>query len=125
MPDYFVPVDTSGGSAFFNRLSVSGLIYRYALKYSDDNREKLASLQTAAEFKDFLTQESIMKKLISFASENGLTASRHDLESSGEVIEIQLKAYIARNFLDNDGFYPIWEGLDTTLREAIEYLDTL
>jgi carboxyl-terminal processing protease len=125
MPDYFVPVDTSGGSEFFNRLRVSGLIYRYALKYSDDNREKLTTLQTAAEFKDFLTQESIMKKLISFASENGLTASRHDLESSGEVIEIQLKAYIARNFLDNDGFYPIWEGLDTTLREAIDYLDTL
>ena len=45
------------------------------------------------------------------------------IKVSGPVINIQLKAYIARNILDNKGFYPIWKELDTTLRYAIDYLN--
>lgn len=125
MPDYFVPADTSGGSLYFTRLRQSGLIYRFALSYSDDNRKALSELSTADQFDDYLTNESVMKKFVSFASEKGIRASGNDLQRSGEVIEIQLKAYIARNFLDSQGFYPIWENLDTTLQQAIKYLDKL
>jgi carboxyl-terminal processing protease len=44
------------------------------------------------------------------------------LKTSGEIINIQIKAYIARNMLDNKGFYPIWEKIDTTLRYAVDFL---
>jgi carboxyl-terminal processing protease len=125
MPDYFVPADTSGGSLYFARLRQSGLIYRFALSYSDENREALSGFETADQFDEYLTNESVMKQFVSFATDKGLKASANDLRNSGKVIEIQLKAYIARNFLDNQGFYPIWEDLDTTLLEAIKYLDTL
>ena len=125
MPDYFIPADTTGGSLYFNRLIQLGLIYRFALSYSDENREELSGLVTASQFDEYLTRESIMKIFVSFAAEKGIKASSADMLRSGDIIEIQLKAYIARNFLDSDGFYPIWEGLDTTLREAIKYLDTL
>lgn len=125
MPDYFVPADTTGGSLYFNRLRQRSLIYRFALSFSDDNRDQLSKLSSASEFDTYLTEEAIMAQFISFATENGVSASGQDLKRSGEVIEIQLKAYIARNFLDNEGFYPIWQRLDTTLREAINYLDTL
>ena len=37
MPDKFVPVDTSGVSPYF--LKVRSLIYRFALKYTENNRE--------------------------------------------------------------------------------------
>ena len=40
----------------------------------------------------------------------------------GDIINIQLEAYIARNILENKGFYPIWEKIDTTLKYAIEFL---
>ncbi len=125
MPDYFIPADTTGGSLYFNRLIQLGLIYRFALSYSDENREELSGLETAGQFDDYLSRESIMKKFVSFASGRGINASSADMLRSGDIIEIQIKAYIARNFLDNEGFYPLWEGLDTTLREAIKYLDTL
>jgi len=29
---------------------------------------------------------------------------------------------VARNILDNKGFYPIWESIDTTLLYAIDFL---
>ena len=44
------------------------------------------------------------------------------LRISGRIIHTQIKAYIARNILDNKGFYPIWEKIDTTLKYAIAYL---
>ena len=125
MPDYFIPADTTGGSEYFNRLRQRSLIYRFALSYSDDNRERLSSFSTAKEIDDYLSEESIMSSFVKYASEQGVVASSGDMKKSGKIIEIQLKAYIARNFLDNDGFYPIWEGLDSTLREAIKYLNTL
>jgi len=33
-----------------------------------------------------------------------------------------LKAFIARNILDNEGFYPIIRPLDNTIQKAIEVL---
>lgn len=125
MPDYFIPADTSGGSMYFNRLRQKSLIYRFALSYTDNNRERLSKISSASEFDKVLSDEDIFSKFKEYAAREGVQPGREDLERSGEVIDIQLKAYIARNFLDNDGFYPIWEGLDTTLKEAIKYLDSL
>jgi carboxyl-terminal processing protease len=47
---------------------------------------------------------------------------REGLKTSGIIINTQIKAYIARNMLDNKGFYPIWEKIDTTLIYAIDFL---
>ena len=109
MPDLFIPADTSGGSAYYGRVRAKSLIYRFALKYSDDNRSELDKLETPAEFADYLEREDIRSAFVNYASANGVKPSRQGLARSGEIIEIQLKAYIARNFLDNDGFYPIWQ----------------
>lgn len=122
MPDLFIPADTSGGSAYFNRVRALSLIYRFALKYSDDNRNQLDKLVSPAEFVEYLEADNIMTRFIEYASANGVKADRAGISRSQDLIAIQLKAYIARNFLDNDGFYPIWEDLDTTLKEAIDFL---
>jgi hypothetical protein len=37
-------------------------------------------------------------------------------------MEVQLYAYIARNFLDNDGFFPIIQEIDSPLLKAVETL---
>jgi carboxyl-terminal processing protease len=53
----------------------------------------------------------------------GVKADPEGLRISGKIIHTQIKAYIARNILDNKGFYPIWEQIDTTLKYAIKYLE--
>jgi carboxyl-terminal processing protease len=42
---------------------------------------------------------------------------------SEKIIDVQLKAYIARNMLDNKGFYPVWQEIDRTLLDALSYLE--
>ncbi|HEX2968303.1 MAG TPA: S41 family peptidase [Bacteroidales bacterium] len=121
MPDEFVPVDTSGISEYF--LSVRPLIYRFALKYTESNREKLNKITEPAEMKNYLDRQQLLNQFIRYASANGIKEDRKGLKTSGTIINIQLEAYIARNILDNKGFYPIWENIDTTLKFAINYLE--
>jgi carboxyl-terminal processing protease len=52
----------------------------------------------------------------------GIKTDPEGLRISSRIIHTQIKAYIARNILDNKGFYPIWEHIDTTLKFAIDFL---
>lgn len=120
MPDKFVPVDTSGISNYF--LKVRPLIYQFALKYTQNNRETLKKFTESGEFENYLNKQGLLDQFIRYTSDNKIKTDPVGLKISGNVIHIQLKAYIARNILDNKGFYPIWEQIDTTLKYAIEYL---
>ena len=64
----------------------------------------------------------MLDQFVQFAAENKIKKDAAGLKISGDIINTQLKAYIARNILDNKGFYPIWEHIDTTLKYAIDYL---
>ena len=120
MPDKFVPVDTSGVSPYF--VKTRPLIYRFALKYTENNREALKKFTDPRELEKYLDKQPLMNQFIQYASAGNIKMDREGLKTSGEIINTQIKAYIARNMLDNKGFYPIWEKIDTTLRYAIDFL---
>jgi carboxyl-terminal processing protease len=120
MPDKFVPVDTSGVSPYF--IKTRPLIYRFALKYTENNRETLKKYANPRELEKYLDKQPLMNQFVQYASSDNIKADTRGLKTSGEIIDTQIKAYIARNMLDNKGFYPIWEKIDTTLRYAIDFL---
>jgi carboxyl-terminal processing protease len=120
MPDKFVPVDTTMLSPYLAK--VRALIYRFALKYTEDNRDKLKQFTESGELEKYLDKQALLDQFVSFAEANKVKKDPAGLKTSGKIIHTQLKAYIARNILDNKGFYPIWEEIDTTLRYAIDYL---
>jgi carboxyl-terminal processing protease len=120
MPDKFVPVDTSGVSPYF--IKTRSLIYRFALKYTESNREELKRFTGPKELEQYLDRQTIIDQFVQYATANNIKLDRTGLKTSGEIINTQIKAYIARNMLDNKGFYPIWEKIDTTLRYAIDFL---
>jgi carboxyl-terminal processing protease len=122
MPDIFVPIDTLGISQYFVDVRNQGLIYRYSLKYADENRKELSALKTPDEFLNLLEKQNILRSFISFASKEGVKEVPRDIRTSEKILKIQLYAYIARNFLDNDGFYPIIQEIDNTLLNTIETL---
>lgn len=123
MPDIFVPLDTAGISNYYIEIRNKGLLYRYALDYSDANRKELSRLKTPQEFKKVLNQAGILRKFIVFAGKNGVKENANQIKISAELINTQLIAYIARNFIDNKGFYPIIQDIDNTLLKAVEVLE--
>jgi carboxyl-terminal processing protease len=120
MPDMFVPADTSGISPYF--MKVRPLIYQFSLKYTENSREILKKFTESGELEKYLDKQQLLDQFIDFTVKNGVKTDTRGLKISEKLIFVQLKAYIARNILDNKGFYPIWEAIDTTLKSAIEYL---
>jgi len=123
MPDIFVPYDTTGLSPYFIRQNRRGYIYSFALKYSDDNRDILSRFENNQQFEEYLDKQNIVEKFIKYSSQKGLKPNNKDLEESELIIDTQLKAYISRNFLDNEGFYPFIRRVDKALQEAITLLE--
>lgn len=120
MPDYFVPADTSGYSPYYSKVTQKSLVYQFALDYADQNRKELSELKTPGQFEKLLDQRNILQQFIRFAEKKGVKPNNDDLKTSSKVIDTQLKAYIARNIIGEDGFYPIIREIDKTLLEAIK-----
>lgn len=119
MPDVFVARDTTAFSDYYYRLRDQGVIYQYALKYSDDYRLQLQRFDKVSALKNHLDQQSLLNGLLSFAREKGISYNERDFRRSQQYIEVELKAYIARNILDNEGFYPVFLEIDEILKVAV------
>ena len=120
MPDIFVPADTSGRSEYFNRVAQRGLVYQYAFQFTDQYRDQLKRFITASEMEKWLDRQNLMDGFVKYAAGKGVPPNQEGLRISGEIIETQLKAYIARNIIGEEGFYPIIQKIDKTLLKAIE-----
>ena len=120
MPDIFVPMDTTGTSEYFNSIYRKGLMYTFAYAYADSHREKLSGFTEAAQFDQYLDKQNILDDFVEYADVRGIEKNMQGLKESGNVIETRLKAYIARNIIGEEGFYPIISQIDNTLLEAIE-----
>ena len=125
MPDVFVPIDTSGASEYYNRARSLGLMYRFAFHYTDQQRPSLEQFTNAADIEGFLDDMDVLPEFISYAREKGLDPNYEDIRTSEEVLLKTIKAYIARNVIDNEGFYPIIADIDHTLKVAIDTISSL
>jgi carboxyl-terminal processing protease len=120
MPDVFVPRDTTAFTDYYFALRENGYIYQFALKYSDENRQLLQQFETVKSIKTHLDSQPVTQQLVKFAEQLGLRQNRVQLATSYKLIDLELKAYIARNILDNDGFYPIIHEVDETVLAALK-----
>lgn len=120
MPDIFVPADTSGNSSYFDKIYRKGLIYTFAYNYADNNRETLAQFETAEEFDSYLNRQNILEEFVNYAQGKDVQRDAKGIKQSEQIIKTQLKAYIARNIIGEEGFYPIISQIDNTLQKAIE-----
>ena len=122
MPDIFIPRDTSGITSYFSNVVNSGVLYLYALEYSDRNRERFSAYNDWKELQAYLRQQPLLEEFTEFAATKGIKKRPTLIQISGKLIVNQLQAYIVRNFFDDEGFYPIFLQEDTTLLKAVQLL---
>lgn len=120
MPDFFIPADTMGFSKYYSKITQKGLVYQFALDYADANRSALSKLDNITEFEKYFKDRNILGQFVTFADKKGVPVDNKDLKTSSEIIDNQLKAYIARNIIGEEGFYPIIRKIDKVLLEAVE-----
>ncbi|HRN93936.1 MAG TPA: S41 family peptidase [Chitinophagales bacterium] len=148
-PDYFVPVDTTGGSRYYNALIRRGFLVQHGAEYLDKNRAKiLAQFPTAESFiSSYVVPDSFYQNLyaaaesdtsflnditvpkedtvitefttIKFGDKDYRTSKAHDLKRSSKALPIAVKANLARNLFDANVFWQVSNVLNNPLQKAI------
>jgi carboxyl-terminal processing protease len=109
VPDVFVPTDTTEGSTYLSELFFTGLLNRFSFDVADRERSTLEKkYETSERFaREFNIPRDLMLELERYATKEGITARKGDLERSREQIATRIKAGIARNVWGDDGYYRI------------------
>ena len=123
MPDIYVPLVDDSTEYFFNRIVNKGLLYQYAFDYTDRHRQQLQRYKTVEAFdKGFAVTDAMFDELVKQAGEKGIKGTEEQQQVARREADILLKAYIARNLFDDEGFYPIYAPMDEVLQRAIKEL---
>jgi carboxyl-terminal processing protease len=121
MPDIFVPLDTMGTSSYFSNVINKGLISQFTFDFVDRNRTMLRSFKSFKEYNHaFQVNDNILNEFIVYAESNGVLKDTKGIIKSGSIIKTQIKANIARQLWKNQGFYPVIQEIDNTLKKALE-----
>ena len=124
MPDVFVPMITDSIHTLYNLLANKGLIFQFAFDFTDKNRTTLQKFSDYSEFeKGFSMTDATYRNLVNYADEKGVESTKKERRISKDKIKTLFTAYVARNVLDNDGFYPIYHQIDTTFKRALYELN--
>jgi len=124
MPDVFVPIEKDEKLKYFNDLIQKGLIFRFAFDYTDKYRSNLQQYQDFESFdKQFKISNVLFDEFVDFAQLSGVKEDLAGIDFTRDKISTMLKAYIARNLFDDEGFYPIYHTIDKIFIEAIELFE--
>lgn len=120
MPDIYVPLITDTIHTFYNLLANKGLLYQFAFDYTDKNRPYLNEFKEFNAFNnDFNMDNNTYRELVEYAKDKGIETDPEKVAVSKEKISTLFKAFVARNVLDEDGFYPIYHSVDTTFNRSV------
>jgi len=123
MPDYFVPADTTYHSPFLTKVTNKGLIYEFAFNYADNHRNIMERYKTADQIDKYLESKNIYNQFLTYVHEKNIARNIAGERKSKKIINTRVKAYIARNILNNEGYYPIIKEIDHTLQKALSLMN--
>lgn len=123
MPDIFVPIDTVGITDYYKRVSRRNLVYRYAFKFVEQHRRATRELKQFEEVDAFLRRFDLLGDFVAYAAAQGIPQQPSQIAVSKHILDSELRAVIARNIIDNAGFYPYIKDIDKTLQRALDELE--
>jgi carboxyl-terminal processing protease len=120
MPDFFVPLDTSGISVWYSKVANKGLITGYSMDYVNHNRDMLKIQATPNRLSSYLDDRNLIPSFINYAAGRGVRGRPEFISVSLPLVNTQIKANIARMVLGDDAFWKIYQEDDKTLNKAVE-----
>lgn len=126
MPDIFIPLDTTNMSRYYLEVSGRNILYRYTIEYADKHRKTLSEAKSLKDIEAmFAADKGMFEDFIAYAAKSGIKPNRREIAISRQIMEAQLRAYIARNSeFDSSAFYYFISPIDNTLQTAIKTLES-
>lgn len=122
MPDIFVGRDTTLNTPYYNRVVNLAYTYQFAYKYTDEHRKELAKFKDWQSLEKHLLKQDIIAQFVAFAKDKGVEPDQAQIQKSRPLLTRLLNAYIVRNMLGDEGFFPLFERDDEITKKAIEVL---
>ena len=132
MPDIFIGRDTTFNTPFYNKCVNLAYTYQFAYQYTDKHRRELQKFKDWQALEKHLLKQNVLAEFVDYASTKGVNQQDTTLlRYSNLTVEQQIKkstpllnrlicAYIIRNIIGDEGFYPIFERDDEITRKAVE-----
>ena len=126
MPDMFIPLDTTNMTKYYLEVSGRNILYRYTIEYADSHRKQLSKARSLADIEQmFRDDKGMFNRFVNYAAKSGVKPNWSQIATSRKIMEVQLKAYIARNSeFDSSAFYYFISPIDNTLLTAIKTLES-
>lgn len=126
VPDFFIPLDTSLNSEYYQQIRRKGVLNNFCLEYVDLNRAKLHSLYpNATDFvKNFDSSKEIVPLLFAKADTDSIKRDSLQIAKSMPLFVNQTKSLIARNLFDNNTFWEIANENNESFKKALELMDS-
>ena len=122
MPDVFVGRDTTLYTPYFNIVVNRAYTYQFAYQYTDRHRKELSRYKDWQSLEKHLLQADWMPEFVAFAKEKGVEPNAEQLAKSKPLLVRLINAYIVRNILNDEGFFPLFERDDDVTIKAVEEL---
>jgi len=122
MPDIFVPLDTSMNSKYHSDLVRKSVLYEFALSYTDNNRKMLLSKypDIASLRSKFMVDDKLMQDVIAYGVKKEVPLDSAGLATSYKLIQVQLKALIARDLWTTDAYWQVINDINPFYKKALE-----
>ena len=122
MPDVFVGRDTTLNTPWYNKCVNLAYTYQFAYQYTDKHRKALSKYTDWQSLEQYLLRQNILKEFVAYAKEKGVEPNEAEIAKSKPLMVRLLNAYIVRDVLGDDGFFPLFERDDEITKKAIEVL---
>ena len=122
MPDVFVGRDTTLYTPYFNQVVNRAYTYPFAYQYTDRHRKELSKYKDWQSLEKHLLKANWLPEFVAFAKEKGVEPNAEQLAKSKPLLVRLVNAYIVRNILNDEGFFPLFERDDDITKKAVEEL---
>lgn len=122
MPDVFVGRDTTLNTPWYNRCVNLAYTYQFAYKYTDEHRKQLSQFKDWQSLEKHLLKQNLIPQFVTFAEEKGVERNEAEIQKSRPLMTRLLIAYIVRDVLGDEGFFPLFERDDEITKRAVEEL---
>ncbi len=122
MPDVFVGRDTTLNTPWYNRCVNLAYTYQFAYFYTDRHRKELAKYKDWQSLEKYLLKQDVLAEFVRFAEDKGVERNDAEIQKSRPLMTRLLNAYIVRDMLGDEGFFPLFERDDEITKKAIELL---
>ncbi|MEM8908004.1 MAG: S41 family peptidase [Bacteroidota bacterium] len=119
-PDIFVPLDTLQLNDYFLRLRphVPQFVFRYLEKQTG-----IPEYDDISDFdRQFEVSDELLTAFLKYGAEKGVKKNAAALAKSKDLIELMIKARVARKYFGEKGHYYVWNNEDPVVKEAMKLL---